>query len=381
MKIGIITIHKSPNYGACLQSYALWKYIEQQGCECEIIDLCRPYQKEYVPSKKFHLMRQHNTFIDKCKYLVKKILHTKEKEKYLYFSAPAKRKFDDFNSLMNYSKKYLGIDSLYANPPLYDLYISGSDQLWNPTQPYCLEPYFLTFVPNNLKKISYATSIGITTLTKKEKQKFKKWLSSYDVISVREQQGKLLLESFLDNKDIQQVPDPTFLLDVEDWKKLAINPHEHRKYILLFTLQWAPLLVEYCKKLRDESNLELIVLTQIQPKDVSGEYIPITDAGPKEFIGYIANAELVITDSFHCTVFSIITGVKNFYSYISPLNNRGSRITDLLDVFALNDHLLPTDLSIDYDELCGRIINHEQIQMKMELVQQQGRKFIDKFIK
>lgn len=381
MKIGIITVHKSPNYGACLQAYALWKYMEQQGNDCEIIDLYRPYQEDYVPSKRFQLMRQNTSFASRCKKAVKKMLGIKKRKVGKLFSDNAKLKFDEFNSQIKYSRTYKGIDELYAAPPIYDLYVSGSDQLWNPTQPYCLEPFFLTFVPNGGKKISYATSIGITDLTDEEKRKFKDWLSSYDAISVREFQAKKLLESFITDHVICQVPDPTFLLDVEDWKRLAVNPNIKGKYILLFTLQWSPVLVEYCKRLNAESGLQLVVLTQIQPQYTDGGYIPVTDAGPKEFIGYIANAEMVITNSFHCTVFSIITGANNFYTYIAPSNNLGSRITDLLDIFSLDNHLLSSDLSANYTELASRTINHSQIRQTIEKEKLQGVDFISKHIK
>lgn len=381
MKIGIITIHKSPNYGACLQAYALWKYLEQKGNDCEIIDLYRPYQEEYVPSKRFQRMRQHTSFVSRCKQAIKKMLGLNKGKAGKLFSDNAKLKFDKFNSQIKYSRAYKGIDELYANPPIYDLYVSGSDQLWNPTQPYCLEPYFLTFVPNGGRKISYATSIGITDLTDEEKHKFKDWLSSYDAISVRELQAEKLLESFITDHVISQVPDPTFLLDVEEWKKLAVSPDINEKYILLFTLQWSPVLVEYCKRLSAESGLLLVVLTQIQPQNNGGGYIPVTDAGPKEFIGYIANAEMVITDSFHCTVFSIIMGVKNFYTYISPSNGRGSRITDLFDSFGLQNHLLNSDLKDDYTQLASRKINRDGILKTIESLKIQGQGFIDKFLR
>lgn len=381
MKIGIITIHKSPNYGACLQAYALWKYLEQKGNDCEIIDLYRPYQEEYVPSKRFQRMRQHTSFVSRCKQAIKKMLGLNKGKAGKLFSDNAKLKFDKFNSQIKYSRAYKGIDEFYANPPIYDLYVSGSDQLWNPTQPYCLEPYFLTFVPNGGRKISYATSIGITDLTDEEKHKFKDWLSSYDAISVRELQAEKLLESFITDHVISQVPDPTFLLDVEEWKKLAVSPDINEKYILLFTLQWSPVLVEYCKRLSAESGLLLVVLTQIQPQNNGGGYIPVTDAGPKEFIGYIANAEMVITDSFHCTVFSIIMGVKNFYTYISPSNGRGSRITDLFDSFGLQNHLLNSDLKDDYTQLASRKINRDGILKTIESLKIQGQGFIDNFLR
>lgn len=377
MKVGIITVHNSPNYGACLQAYALWKYISQKA-DCEIIDLYRPYQKDYIPSTRFHPMRDNaQPPQKKIKRLIKKLLNYTPK----CFSTEVKAKFDEFNSQIKLSKTYKGIDELYANPPQYDLYISGSDQLWNPSQPYCMEPYFLTFVPRTAKKISYATSVGISELKDKEKKLFKEWLSSYDVISVRERQAKWLLESFMDRKDIVQVADPTFLLDVDEWQRMAVYPNTRKSYILLFILSYSEPLIQYALKLGKESGLRLVVVNQLQPLCTDGSYDSVTDAGPREFLGYIANADMVMTDSFHGTVFSIIMGAKNFYTYISPSNKRGSRIIDLLDTFGLQNHLLSAELDRSYDELAQNGIDRSEELDTIRKIQADGRSFLESYIK
>ena len=151
--------------------------------------------------------------------------------------------------------------------------------------------------------------------------------------------------------------------------------------MLLFTLNWSQQLFDYSLKLSLESGLRLVVLAQKQPEYAGYDYIPVTDAGPKEFIGYIENADMVITDSFHCTVFSIIMGAKNFYTYISPSNGRGSRITDLLDSFGLQNHLLNPGLTDGYHQLAVRKISRADILKTIESLKIQGQGFIDKFIK
>lgn len=380
MRIGIITIHNSPNYGACLQSYALYKYINMNGGDVEVIDLHRPIEfDDYIPSAKYVRCRKP---IMTWKMRIKRMLGlykvNVDANKYSPF---ALKKFENFNSEISLSKPYRSIDELYANPPKYDLYITGSDQVWNPTQNYCLEPYFLTFVAEGQgKKISYASSIGINDLTIKEKSLFKKWLSSYDAISIREKQGKVLLQSFI-NRDIKQVPDPTFLLSMDFWREMAIRPQFNEKYILLFTLRFSPILLKYCLELSKESNLKLIVLSQIQPDVEDDSYIAIKDAGPKEFIGYIKYAEMVITDSFHCTVFSIILGTSNFYTYISPYNKRGSRIIDLLESFSLLDHLLPVSLDETYAKLMQKEIKHDDVNRIIINNNIAARKYLDPYIK
>ena len=381
-KVGIITIHNSPNYGACLQSYALYRYIQQQGNDVEIIDLHRPVAYEdYIPSKKYVCSRPvKRSLLSKIKGNVKNFIGIKPKSPSLY-SPLAIKKFDEFNSIIKLSKPYRGIDELYANPPLYDLYISGSDQLWNPTQAYCLEPYFLTFVPNGQgKKISYATSVGITDLRDNEKKDFAKWLNLYDDISVREYQAQSLLQGLLADKKVNQVADPTFLLDPKDWKDMAVRPKQS-KYILMFTLQHRPEILKYCLQLSKQSRLPLIELGQVQPDVLDGSYTAVKDAGPKEFLGYIENAELVITDSFHCTVFSLIMGANNFYTYIAPTNQRGSRIIDLLNTYQTIEHLLSPDLDVSFDILMESQILHQKVNMIMKFERDRSRDFINKYLR
>lgn len=381
-KVGIITIHNSPNYGACLQSYALYRYIQQQGNDVEIIDLHRPFAYEdYIPSKKYVSSRSvKRSLLSRIKGNVKSLIGIKPKKSSLY-SPSAIKKFDEFNAVIKLSQPYRGIDELYANPPLYDLYVSGSDQLWNPTQAYCLEPYFLTFVPKGQgKKISYATSVGITDLRDNEKKDFAKWLNLYDDISVREYQAQSLLQGLLADKKVNQVADPTFLLDPKDWKDMAVKPNQS-KYILMFTLQHRPEILEYCLQLSKQSGLPLIELGQVQPDVLDGSYTAVKDAGPKEFLGYIENAELVITDSFHCTVFSLIMGANNFYTYIAPTNQRGSRIIDLLNTYQIIEHLLSPDLNVSFDTLMESQIPHQKVNMIMKLERVRSRNFINKYLR
>lgn len=352
MKIGILTIHDSPNYGACLQCYALWKYLSDQGYDCEIIDLHRPgSHPDYIPSRKYRRARPvQKSILKKLKLLLKRSLGKKPLQRQ-YYNEESKIKFDAFNSLYTKGKPYNNIDEFYDNPPQYDVYISGSDQLWNPTQIYCIEPYFLTFVSGeNKKKISFSTSIGIIGLTDKEKYLFKRWLSDFTAISVREKQAKDLLSTFV-AREVIQTSDPTFLLQPSEWKELANYPNIKTPYILYFALHIDNVILDYCKKLSIESGLPLYVMNQTQPAPIDNSYFAIKDAGPRDFIGYIANADMVITDSFHGTVFSIIMGSKNFYTYIAPNSNRGSRIEDLLNTFSLSNHILNSNFERNYNEL------------------------------
>lgn len=376
VRVGILTIHNSPNYGASLQSFALYKYVSQMpGIECEVIDLHRPYEDGYVKSNKFVPYRREPFSIKRLvKSALKKILR-RESKKINFYSSDSKYKFDEFNREIKLSRPYWGIDELYADPPCYDIFITGSDQVWNPTQPYCLEPYFLTFVPKGKKKISYASSIGVTELLDNEKQDFKRWLSTYDAISVREHQAQNLLVSFI-GKPVAQVADPTFLLDAGFWKSIAVYPQNVEPYILLFTVGVDSNLLQFATKMSHESGFRLVYLNQLLPEPIDGSYKVVSDAGPKEFLGLIAHAEMVITDSFHATVFSLIMGAKNFYAYIGTYNKRGSRILDLLKIFQEESHLLLDDLSENYNDLSTRKLDFQLISRIYREEQMNARDFL-----
>lgn len=374
-RIGILTIHNSPNYGACLQAYALYTYLSQQtDVTCEMIDLHRPHEKGYIPSKRFKPYRyvRPNTW-KRIKGWLKTILCMGRSSD--LYSNDAKPKFEDFNKKIKLSRPYWSIDALYACPPDYDIYVTGSDQVWNPTQPYCLEPYFLTFAPKGKKKISYASSIAVTELTDDEKQDFQRWLSDYDIISVRERHAQQLLSSLI-GQPVSLVADPTFLLDAETWKALAVNP-KHGPYMLLFTLDYDTDLLRFAERISKEAGLCLIYLNQLLPKlDDNEDCVAIRDAGPKEFLGYIAHSDLVITNSYHATVFSIILETKIFFTYIAEHNQRGSRIVDLLDTFGLQQHLLRQDLSEDYKSLSRRSIDWSKVREVAQREKNCGREFL-----
>lgn len=218
----------------------------------------------------------------------------------------------------------------------------------------------MTFVPKGKKKISYASSIGVTELLENEKQDFRRWLSSYDAISVREHQAKELLASFIE-KPVVQVADPTFLLDSGFWKKIAVYSRKSEPYILLFTVGFDSNLLQFAIKISNESGLRLIYLNQLLSEPIDRSYEVVNDAGPREFLGLIAHAEMVITDSYHATVFSLIMETKNFYTYIASCNKRGSRILDLLETYQTKNHLLLNDLSENYDDLSNRKIDYNLI--------------------
>lgn len=378
-RIGIATIHKSSNFGGSLQAYALYKYLESQGHSVEIIDLLRPVHDRFIYDSCYKPYRSTRYSLkNRLREAVKKMLGHKDSKGYA--SEVSKQKFTEFFKDIRYSKEYRKVRDIFKDVPKYDIYISGSDQLWSPMHPFCIEPFFLTFAPAGSKKISYATSIGVTELTDKEKADFKRWLASYEAISVRENEGKQLLESFIKDKSIEVVADPTFLLDIEDWKSLAIAPSIKEDYILLFSLTNTKPLVDFAIRMSKESGKKLVIIKGPLLDDNSPDYILDNNIGPREFLGYFDNADVVITDSFHGSVFAMLMGAKNFFSYIQPVSKTGSRITNLLKTVGEPHHLLPAALDKSYKELENEKVDKTVLYSRIAQVKEHGRDFLKRNI-
>ncbi len=378
-KIGIVTIHNSPNYGACLQSFALFYFLKKNGYDCEIIDIARPTHSDYIASKKYKILTKNkkHKFSKNLFRKLREIYNPKNKELIpLQFESELsnrKEKFNNFNSQIQLSKRYSNLDDLYDHPPLYDIYITGSDQVWNPGNKYPVEPYFLTFVPLGANKISYAHSLGIISLPKFIIKKYKNWLSSYDYLSIREIEGNDLLTK-ITHSNIEVVLDPIFLIEIEYWKSISPIFKQKNKYILCFCLGKNKKLISYANKISKELNFDLIILSGCIQDIKSTEYKFIYNAGPEEFIGWIKHAEIVLTDSFHASAFSLLLS-KNFYSFLLP-NKRGSRITNLLNLFSLSEHILNSNLNQTGKELQKHSINRYDLDIKIIEEQNKSRKYL-----
>lgn len=364
-----------------LQCFALYEYIRSLGYFVEVIDLHRPGNPDFSESIRYCRMRTKLGFKGWIKGWIKELLGIRRFSNLNIkptWNLKAGERFDTFNKQVKLTHPYCSIPELYRNPPQYDIYITGSDQLWNPDQPYCLEPYFLTFIKDKRSvKVSYGTSIGIEHLTNKEKALFKKWLASYDMISTREEQARELLTT-ITGRTIRRVPDPTFLLPNENWVKMAITPNSHGDYILIFNLGHDDEAIKKGISIAEETGMKVKVLDQNYASIIMHPLLEVVDdAGPLEFIGLIKNAWLVLTNSFHCTVFSIITKTRNFYTYIAPDSNRGSRIVDLLEIFSLSNHLINS--WGDVPPVCSlrkSDIPPERIQSVMDQERSIGRKYL-----
>lgn len=336
MKIGIITIQRSEvNFGACLQSYALWRYISKLGFDCEVIDLLRPCHRDYERSVAFGETPQS--------------IRSKVKDKIRHLFLPTKKnngllKFRDFNNKVKYSIQYKSVDELYKSHVKYNVLVSGSDQIWNPKMPFINAPYFLTFASSNVKKISYASSFGIDKIPDEVKCDYRRWMQDYSHISTREESGAKIIMEVL-GKNAQVVLDPVFLLEKTQWQK-EMKPYkglQSKKYVLLYMLKYDQKVLNNAKRVAKNKNLPLYIVMS-DPKVIELEdAIQIMDIGPAEWLWLIDNADTMVTTSFHGTAFCLIFKTP-FFVFIKKESPTNTRIEGLLTAFDLQNHIYDEDV-------------------------------------
>lgn len=350
MKVAILTFHHAFNYGAELQCFALQYKLNALGYKAEVIYNFRPMNDEYqfIEDTKFKAYFNQNkklslrTRVNRvCAGILVKISNIIFKERVTY----RKQKFygfhDQFTKLS--SDKFYNFDMLYNyNWISYSHFIVGSDQVWNYLTTYSNEPYFLTFAPKDAKKISYAASLGHSKIPAEISHKYKLWLDSFDFISVREKDGKKIIES-LTNKPVAHVLDPTLLLNKDEWiSSLNIKKFENDKYILIYVLIHSPYAIKLAQQISKEQNLsiKLISHTNWSVYSFKKNIEVVYDCGPREFVELFYNASFIITNSFHGTAFAINMN-KPFFSCPRSNSMVISRFTSLLGTLGLSNRLVP----------------------------------------
>lgn len=344
MKIGILTFHCAHNYGAVLQCYALQEILKNIGHEVEVIN--------YTPS---YLTKEYKTFY--WKRYVSKNPYTLVKRVLSEIKLLNKRK-ERYNAFDQFVRKYLQLSPKYKKakdiPPTNDIYIMGSDQIWNFNITRGGDPaYFgeFSFEKEDKIYISYAASMGKITSNNQEQKYLKKVLNKFDGISVREKDLQQHLQA-LTNKNIRIVLDPTLLLPQSYWDKILKRPKIEDNYILIYQVRQDPNTTRIANIIGEKLNLKVIEITAyIREK---GNTNIFETCSPEEFLGFIKYASFVITTSFHGTVFSILFK-KDFYCI--RLNDGGDgRSSSLLDILELSDRLIqknstPNITHIDYSKV------------------------------
>lgn len=340
--VGILTMHKVCNFGSALQAYATQSVITSLGYKCELID--------YIYPNDFQFNRGYS----------KTFKNWKSKLSYTLGLHPRWKKMKAMKKFWPYlhtSKSFKNYEQIHKNPPVYDIYLTGSDQVWNPQFTKGDTTFFLDFAPKNAVKISYASSFASTELPVEFCSQIKPLLKSYQSISVRETNGIEIVKS-LTGKVCPVTLDPTLLLNFTQWNDLGNvkrDDYTGKRYILLYVLDYAlnpiPYIYDVAKNLQKQTGLEIITLGGVKLDFFKN--IPVKtvwDADPFVFLHLIRNATYVVTSSFHGVAFA-----ANYGKPLAAIIDRekgDDRISTLLQklgmescIFNIND---PIELSNMY---------------------------------
>lgn len=329
MRIALLTIWHEKNYGAELQAYATIKVLQNLGHEVEMIDI------RLSDMGKPSLAGWVSLMIESV--------------------SPCNKKFNNFwKKYIPTTKRYKSIEELKKDPPKADVYMVGSDQVWNPAITRSFSNlYFLDFGEDSVKRVSYASSFGVSEWKFPElKENTTKMLSRFDFITCREQSGvKLLKDTF--GVDSVNVVDPTLLLgDYQSFIKQRTKKHN----LVCYPLGHDPELLEQSRKLADQLNMNFI--DNFNAKKVCSRIVWDRNS-IEQWITNIANAEFVVTRSFHGMLFSLMHHKQ--FVVIAGKKGRGVRLQNFLASIRLTDryyedfnHMLkdqPWLSSIDYKEI------------------------------
>lgn len=364
MKIAILTFHASDNCGSQLQTYALSKVIKEHfGVTPDVIDYSnRRQQEKYATFRKIH--RVKDLIINLYRLL------------FLNWLKPYHKSFCDFisNHVHLTNVRYSLPDELKQLDGKYDIYIAGSDQVWN-TKAYDFDDsYFLDFVTKG-KKIAYATSLGATNIIEKpcDRTKYTKLLNEFHMLSVREKNAQLLLQTITD-KPVELLLDPTQLLPKSDWDALAgEKPLIKGKYIFYYAFTYAETPNRIVKELSQKYNMPVYIVDAnawAMGRLFMDGFKLAPQFGPIAFLNLIKYSELVLTTSFHGTALSVAMEKKFWFVKTSMLNPNDDRATSLLNQLGLpgrlrgydyllsHDVFLPLEKTVSADELKQKSIRY-----------------------
>lgn len=364
LKVGILTFHNKDNYGAVLQAYALQMYLRSIGCAVEIINFI-PRESNYRVID--WIGRTPYTTFLKWKKQMKRIAGLERNLAKSKVFAEFRETYLNISSVL-----YPSISSLKKSTPDVDILVVGSDQIWSPklVRDKDYSTFWLDFGPECIKKIAYAGSFGGEYGDRKSYSNISKWALSFSAISARERNAVEFLHS-LNVKFASWAPDPAFLLD---WSRAVKNDFSlRRKGIGRFVLNSR----NQCSA--DKIEKQLISIEDYRresPVDINS-----ANLSPLDWVKCISTLKFLITDSFHGTVFCLITNTP----FIAILwegaeVSRNDRVVSLLDEFGLKHLAVSANLTESLDSFEKQKIDWDKVNSKMHEVRQQGTSFLEKSI-
>lgn len=359
--IGLVLAHHVTNYGALLQAYAVQQAVESLGFATEIIDYKANRFRRGIKFD-FGLFAW---FYNSYKNSRKKKKTEPLDEIHLLNKAERKKRFTEFNSerLQN-RHTYNGIKAIRKAARHCKAVLIGSDQMWLPGTSFG-NYQSLRFVPNDIRTISYATSLGVSQYPKYCYRSARDMWENIDYLSVREQQGKDIIQTVCNQLPVEVVCDPTYLFNKEEWERhIPKKSMTNEKYVLCYFLGNSDMQQRMAKQYAEQRGLKCYSILSDESVSSIDTTFPdkvITGASVDDFVNWIRGAECLITDSFHGLAFAVINN-KDFYIFYRKRDearvNRNARIDNILNMWQCEDRLVENDVEqikhlppIDYDKV------------------------------
>ncbi len=380
-KVGIVSCYFQKNYGSMLQAYATKKVLDNNDIPNETINI--DVNIDFKRGKrKYYYTRIFDIKFIKAKFGMVKLKFDKKVNKKLGNNIKIRnKKYDEFKKEFNLSRKcktYLDLNELALEK--YNNVIVGSDQLWLPVN-VVADYYTLNWVPDNINKISYATSFGFSNVPKKYFELYSKFLKRINYLSTREESGVKIIKEIV-NIDAKLVADPTLLLTKEEWEREATKDRIIKeKYIFCYYLGSNIQHRKFAERLREKTGYKIVSLNHadeyVKYSDSYCDFAPY-DIGPREWINLLKNAEYVCTDSFHGTAFSIMFNKVFFdfrrYNSKSKVSTN-SRIDSLLHVAGIsNERILVGNERIE--DVLNYHIDYENVNERIDKFRQESKKWL-----
>ena len=350
MKIGIVTWYWG-NYGSELQAYALQRALEKEGCDALIIqhDLSDSALPRAVAKCKFIGIK--STFMLYWRQLIGQIVQKKEQNK---IGERAQALSEFINTDLKLTKVCYNSTDYGTAAKEFDALVCGSDQVWNPVSTAYHDFYWLGFGEKG-RKFSYAPSMGTKTLSPSEEKIIKGYLEDFAAVSVRERKSADMLNALQGvSEHVETVLDPTLLLDAEEWRSFAqssqLGSEEDTNYLFAYMLRPTERQCKLISEYASARHLMIVTYPLLERMCTSGLIANWGDErvfsdGPREFLARIMNADCVVTDSFHCTLFSILFEKEFFvFKKASSDNTQFERIQNLLSVFNYDNRVVSSTL-------------------------------------
>lgn len=361
MKIGIVTYHRALNYGAVLQCMSLYSALKRLGHDVEVVD----YRPEAIEAYRMYFRWKD---FKKCRGIIAKL-------RYLFscmtLIVSRFKTVSKFNRFLKDNIKLSSVVSFVNDAPkYYDVVFFGSDQIWNPAINEGIDQIYLGQMPKDHAKFyTYAVSMGRLDLFKgKVEEEYRKYISSFDRLSVRETSLQAFLKEKL-GRDSTVVCDPSLLITKEECEAMAVKPKDEG-YVLLFILDGNPDALGFANRIANQLGKKVIRIGAVQNPFHRYHCEVCAELSPAEFLGYIQYADCIVTNSFHATSFSLIMQ-KNFYTILRKNNN--DRAKTILGVAGLENRLADAKAHVEFKE-----INYQGIRERLEKYKESSMEWIQK---